>query len=112
MGPISTGSLKRAGKLDMVISPTPGESYLLLLTGPLRVAHLTDHMSIPPVCDLIPPELIDTALQKIDAALRSCSVANPRIVVAGLNPPPIVYHAARSRGPGVEPRGDTRLNVE
>lgn len=26
MGPISTGSLKLAGKLDMVISPTPGES--------------------------------------------------------------------------------------
>src|SRR3546814_3599744 len=32
MGPISTGSLKLAGRLDMVISPTPGESYLLLLT--------------------------------------------------------------------------------
>src|SRR3546814_8807949 len=59
MGPIITGSLKLAGKLDMVLSPTQGERYLLLLTGPLRVAHLTDHMSLRAVCALTQPELID-----------------------------------------------------
>ena len=100
MGPISTGSLKLAGKLDMVISPTPGESYLLLLTGPLRVAHLTDHMSIRAVCDLITPELIDTALQQIDAALRSWGVANPRIV------------EDRAIGPGVARARARGINVD
>ncbi len=35
MGPISTGSLKMAGKLDKVISPTPGESYLVFADRPL-----------------------------------------------------------------------------
>src|SRR3546814_11818394 len=60
MGPISTGSLKLAGKLDRVISPTPAETTLLLLTGPLRVAPLTAHHSIRAVVPHLPPRLIAT----------------------------------------------------
>ncbi len=112
MGPISTGSLKLAGKLDMVISPTPGESYLLLLTGPLRVAHLTDHMSIRTVCDLITPDLIDGALQQIDAAMRSWGVNDPRIVVAGLNPHATGEEEVRAIAPGVARARQRGINVE
>lgn len=112
MGPISTGSLKMAGKLDMVISPTPGESYLLLLTGPLRVAHLTDHMPIRAVCDLLTPDLIDGALQQIDAALRSWGVAAPRIVVAGLNPHAIGDEEATAIAPGIARARARGIDVE
>jgi 4-hydroxythreonine-4-phosphate dehydrogenase len=86
MGPISTGSLKLAGKLHKVISPTPGESYLVLLTGPLRVTHLTDHMSLRQVIDVISIDLVATAISQLDTAMKGWGIAQPRIAVAGLNP--------------------------
>lgn len=102
MGPISTGSLKLAGKLDRVISPTPGESYLVLLTGPLRVAHLTDHMPLREVCDVVSADLVALALRQIDAAMRSWGIAQPRIGVAGLNPHAAGPEDSRAIAPGIE----------
>lgn len=85
MGPISTGSMKMAGTLDKVVSVTPGESYLLLVSGPLRVAHVTDHIPLRDVCDLISQDLVAVTLRKLNAAMQSWGIAKPRIVVAGLN---------------------------
>ena len=102
MGPISTGSLKLANKLDKVISPEPGHGYLVLLTGPLRVTHLTDHMSIRQVCDVIKPDLIVHALTSINDAMKSWGIANPRIVVAGLNPHAMGDEDREQIAPGVE----------
>lgn len=113
MGPISTGSLKLAGMLDKVVSPTPGESYLVLLTGPLRVTHLTDHMPLRQVCDVITADLVHSALIQLDAAMRGWGIASPRIVVAGLNPHAtgpedaneIVPGVLRARDSGVDATG-------
>ena len=85
MGPISTGSMKMAGTLSQVVSPKPGESYLLLISGPLRVAHVTDHIPLRDVCDLLTKDLVAITLRKLHAAMQSWGVAKPRIVVAGLN---------------------------
>ncbi|WP_374527010.1 PdxA family protein [Novosphingobium sp.] len=102
LAPISTGSLKQVGKLSKVISPAPGETYLVLVTGPLRVAHLTDHMPLRQVCEIITPDLILRALRALDAAMRGWGLPRRRIAVAGLNP-----HAAGSEeldgiAPGIE----------
>lgn len=102
MGPISTGSLKMAGKLDKVISPTPGESYLVLLTGPLRVAHLTDHMPLRQVIDVITADLVDKAIGQVNDAMRSWGIARPRIAVAGLNPHAMGDEERHEIAPGVE----------
>ncbi|MDF1834362.1 MAG: 4-hydroxythreonine-4-phosphate dehydrogenase PdxA [Alteraurantiacibacter sp. bin_em_oilr2.035] len=112
MGPISTGSLKMAGKIDKVISPTPGESYLVLLTGPLRVAHLTDHMPLRQVIDVISSDLVASALEQLNDAMTSWGIVRPRIAVAGLNP-----HAAGDEdrdviAPGVELARSKGINVE
>jgi 4-hydroxy-L-threonine phosphate dehydrogenase PdxA len=101
MGPISTGSLKMAGKLDKVVSPTPGESYLVLLTGPLRVAHLTDHMPLRQVIDVITADLVAKAIGQVNDAMQSWGIANPRIAVAGLNPHAMGEEERREIGPGV-----------
>ena len=84
--PISSGSLKMANKLDAVIPINPGESYLFLMSGPLRVMHLTDHMPLRKVCEVISEDLTLSAIQTLDATMRKWGVAAPRIIVAGLNP--------------------------
>lgn len=84
--PISSVSLKMAGKLDAVIPINPGETYLFLVSGPLRIMHLTDHIPLRRVIDVITEDLVFSSLQTLDSTMRKWGVANPRIVVAGLNP--------------------------
>jgi len=86
MGPISSVAMKSAGVLDRVVEVKPGRSYLLLASGPLKVAHLTDHLPLAEVSGLITARLIASALRTIDAAMRQWGVARPRIGVAGFNP--------------------------
>jgi 4-hydroxythreonine-4-phosphate dehydrogenase len=101
MAPISTGSLKLAGKLDRVVSPVPGESYLVLLSGPLRVAHLTDHMPLRQVGAVLTPELVARALGQLGAALRRWGLAAPRIAVAGFNPHAVGAEEEQAIAPGI-----------
>lgn len=86
MGPISSVAMKSAGVLDRVVQIKPGHSYLLLASGALRVAHLTDHVPLREVSGLVTTRLVASALRKIDAALRQWGIARPRIGVAGFNP--------------------------
>ena len=53
MPAISSVARKRAGVHDRVVEIKPGRSYLLLPSGALRVAHLTDHVPLRDVSKLI-----------------------------------------------------------
>lgn len=86
MAPISSVAMKSAGVLDRVVQVKPGRSYLLLASGALRVAHLTDHVPLRDVSPLITARLIASALRTLDGTLRQWGIAAPRIGVAGFNP--------------------------
>lgn len=86
MAPISSVSMKMADVLDKVINIEPGISYLFLMSGPLRVMHLTDHIRLRDVCDLISSDLVTKAIVKLNDSLKEWGIAAPRIGVAGLNP--------------------------
>ena len=82
MAPISVESMTMAGVLDRVMSPVIGESYLFLLSGPLRVVHLTDHIPLRQVCEALSADLVSQALTTIDGLLKGWGIAAPRIGVA------------------------------
>lgn len=86
MAPVSAVALEMAGMLDRIVTAKPGETYLVLFSGALRITHLTDHMPLREVSAIIDKELIALTLRKMDAALRQWGIAAPRIVVAGFNP--------------------------
>jgi 4-phospho-D-threonate 3-dehydrogenase / 4-phospho-D-erythronate 3-dehydrogenase len=110
--PISSGSLKMANKLDAVIPINPGESYLFLISGPLRVMHLTDHMPLRKVCEVISEDLALSALRTLDAAMRKWGVAEPRIIVAGLNPHAMGQEETRALAPAVARAKAAGIHVE
>lgn len=85
MAPISSGSFKLAGQRSRSVSPVVGESYLLIFSGPLRVAHLTDHVPLASVSGLITADLITSALLQLDRAMQSWGMKQRRIGVAGFN---------------------------
>ena len=112
MAPISAGSLKKADKLDLVVSPDPGLGYLVLVSGPLRVAHLTDHISLRKVCDVISKDLVFKGISDVNAALKKWGIANPRIGVSGLNPHADGAEDREEITPGVNMAKAKGINVE
>ncbi len=111
MGPINTDALKMAGKLDQVISVETGKTYLFLITGPLRVVHLTDHIPLRQVCDIIAPDLVYKALRTIHDDFTRWGIPNPRIVVAGLNAHAYGEEDKTQIAPGVEQAKAEGINV-
>jgi len=62
------------------------EVAMMLVSGKLRVSHVTTHVSLSRAIELVRPERILTVLRLTDEAVRQMGVAEPRIAVAGLNP--------------------------
>jgi|TARA_R110002074_G_scaffold373069_2_gene548802 4-hydroxy-L-threonine phosphate dehydrogenase PdxA len=111
MAPISSVSMKMAGVLDKVINMEPGHSYLFLISGPLRVMHLTDHLPLREVCDLINADLVTTAITQLNEALKTWGIAKPRIAVAGLNPHASGKEEEQEITPGVEKAAALGIDV-
>ena len=59
---------------------------MMLVAGNLRIAHVTTHVSLRQACDLVTKDRILRVLELSDRGVRKMGVAQPRLVVAGLNP--------------------------
>jgi len=59
---------------------------MMLVSGQLRVTHVTTHVSLRQAIELLRPERILTVLRLTGEAMRQMGIDEPRIAVAGLNP--------------------------
>ena len=59
---------------------------MMLVSGKLRVSHVTTHVSLSQAIEQVKPERILTVLRLTDEAVRQMGVEKPHIAVAGLNP--------------------------
>jgi len=59
---------------------------MMLVSGQLRITHVTTHVSLHEAIEMVRPERILTVIRLTDEAVRQMSVNKPRIAVAGLNP--------------------------
>ncbi|MFC2013010.1 4-hydroxythreonine-4-phosphate dehydrogenase PdxA [Chloroflexota bacterium] len=59
---------------------------MMLAARDLRIAHVTTHVSLRQACDQITKERILHVLRLTDKAVRQMGIAEPRLVVSGLNP--------------------------
>ena len=64
---------------------------MMLVSGQLRITHVTTHVSLREAIEMVYPERILTVIGLTDEAIRQMSINKPRIAVAGLNP-----HASES----------------
>ena len=62
------------------------EVAMMLVSGNLRVSHVSTHVSLLRAIERVRPERILTVLRLTDEAVRQMGVAEPRLAVAGLNP--------------------------
>jgi 4-phospho-D-threonate 3-dehydrogenase / 4-phospho-D-erythronate 3-dehydrogenase len=59
---------------------------MMLVSGPLKVIHVTTHVPLRKACDMIQKDRVLRVIQLADEALRMMGISNPRIAIAGLNP--------------------------
>lgn len=91
-GPINKESLHLAGHnysghTEIFAEYTNTKKYAMLLTSKtLRVIHVTTHVPLRAVCDIITKERICDVIKIAQNAMLSIGIKKPRIAVAGLNP--------------------------
>lgn len=105
MGVINTTALELAGgwePIESLVEPMPYQSYLLVITGPLRVMHLVHHRHVREVCDLINKDLVLHALQMTHDSFEQWGIKSPRIAVSGWNPHAYGPEDQQEIAPGVE----------
>ncbi len=76
-----------AGHLEFLAHLTGAtECATMLITGSLRVVHLTTHHSLKHACDLVTKERILAKLKLTHESFQRWGIEHPRIGVAALNP--------------------------
>ncbi len=91
-GPLHKEALNAAGyhypgHTEILGTLSNTKDYSMMLTGgPLRVIHVTTHVSLRKACDLIKKERVLRVIKLADQAARQLGFNPPRIAVAGLNP--------------------------
>lgn len=59
---------------------------MMLAEGPLRVVHVSTHVSLRQACDCVTRDRVLKVIQLAQQACQQLGIAQPRIGVAGLNP--------------------------
>ena len=102
MAPVNAEALVRGGAAGEILGTDEASRYLTLLSGPLRVVHVFDHVLLEDVCRRLSPELVHRAVTKTHESLSRWGIALPRIGVSGLNPHAQGPQESRAIAPGIE----------
>jgi 4-hydroxythreonine-4-phosphate dehydrogenase len=75
------------GHLEYIAKLIGATEYAtMLVSGPLRVVHLTTHYPLRRACDLVTRERILARLKLTNSSFQGWGISHPRIAVAALNP--------------------------
>ena len=91
-GPINKNALNQAGynyngHTEIFADFTKTKDYgMILMSGDLRVIHVTTHVAICDVSDLITQKRVYTVIKLAHDAVKAFGLTNARIAVAGFNP--------------------------
>ena len=102
MGPVDSGSIKATGKIKDIDDLQPAGTFMLRMSGKLRVVPLTEHVTLTDAIAAATPQRILQVIQMADATLRSWGFQTPRIAVAGINPHAMFAQDHERVGPAVE----------
>lgn len=84
---INRGGYRYPGHTEILAEKTKTENYgMFLVSNNLKVMHLSTHVSLKEVCNLVKKERVKKYLMLSYKACKDMGIENPRIAVAGLNP--------------------------
>ncbi len=84
---IALGGFPYPGHTELLAEVTRTPRYgMLLLSGPLRVVHVSTHVSLREAIERVKTARVLECIRLGDRACRDLGIASPAIAVAGLNP--------------------------
>ncbi len=98
--PVNSEAIKLGGARPQA-GPQPGKTFLFLITGPLRVIHLTDHIPLREVFAQLSEKAVLDLIRLAHDSLRAWGIPAPRIGVAGINPHALGDEEERQIAPAV-----------
>jgi len=101
LGPVESASLKATGQVQDIDQLQPPGTFMLRMSGKLRVVPLTEHVPLTEAVAAATPDRIFEVISLTHATLRRWGFANPRIAVAGINPHAMFPQDQERVGPAV-----------
>ena len=84
---LAAAGIPHAGHTEILASLSGTRDFAMLLMGKdLRVIHVTTHVALRRVPDLVTRERVLRTIRLANRSMRDMGIAAPRIAVAGLNP--------------------------
>jgi 4-phospho-D-threonate 3-dehydrogenase / 4-phospho-D-erythronate 3-dehydrogenase len=84
---LAAAGVRHSGHTEILADLTGTKAYAMLLMGrELRVIHVTTHVALRRVPDLVTRERVARTIRLGHQAMRDLGLAHPRIAVCGLNP--------------------------
>ncbi len=84
---LAAAGVRHSGHTEILAELTGTKAYAMLLMGTeLRVIHVTTHVALRRVPELVTRERVVRTIRLGDRAMRDLGIARPRIAVCGLNP--------------------------
>lgn len=86
LGPMESASMMATGKVQNMDELQPAGTFMLRMSGNLRVIPLTEHVPLSQAIEMVTPERVAHVVRLVDRTFRSWGFAKPRIAVAAINP--------------------------
>ena len=84
---LAAAGVRHSGHTEILAELTGTKAYAMLLMGKeLRVIHVTTHVALRRVPELVTRERVARTIRLGDRAMRDLGIARPRMAVCGLNP--------------------------
>lgn len=110
-GPIHTDSMKATGLVTDIDDLQPAGTFMLRLSGPLRLVPLSEHVPLLRAIELVQPERVLAVVRLLHDTLRAWGWPAPRIAVAGLNPHAMFDDDLQRIAPAVAAAKDAGIDV-
>lgn len=108
-----TPAAKEAAKRQKAMaSISEDDTSMMLMSRSLRVAHVTEHVSLKQACEYVTKDHVLSKLKLVDPFLKNIGLRRRKIAVAGLNPHATGEEETNELIPAVEAARKMGLDVE
>lgn len=111
MAPINSQAIRLAGLMTHLDDLQPAGSYLLRVSGDLRIVPIGEHLAISEVPASVTRVAVLRLIRLVHETLESWGLKSPRIGVAGLNPHAMGSQEEEEIGPAVQEAAGLGIDV-
>ena len=111
IGPIHSESLKLNGRITDIDALQPPGTFMLRMSGALRVVPLTEHLRLVSAVEKVTPQAVLALVVLLNETLIKWGLAQPRIAVAGINPHAMFPEDREQISPAIEQAQQRGIDV-